>query len=66
MRERTPLDAALIETRQQFADLSIVLSAIDHLRTRADHLLLPLLVELQALRPILDRAIALLEEEGRA
>jgi hypothetical protein len=65
MRERTPLDTALVETRQAFADLGVVLMAIDHLRTRADRLLPPLLDELRALRPILERAIALLEQDGR-
>ena len=65
MRARTPLDAALIEVRQQFADLGVVLAAIDHLRTRADRLLPALLAELTALRPLLDRAIALLEQDGQ-
>ena len=65
MRARTPLDAALIEVRQQFADLGVVLAAIDHLRSRSDRLLTPLLGELRALRPTLDHAIALLEQDER-
>lgn len=65
MKERTSFDAVLIETRQEIADLSLILAAIDHLRSRADRLFPPLLNELLALRSLIDRAISLLAGKKR-
>jgi hypothetical protein len=50
-------DDILIDLTQTFADLSMVVSSLRHLRARATHLQAPLADELRRLRALIDEAL---------
>ena len=57
MAQHDPLDKVLVDLAQTFADLSMVVSSLRHLRARATHLQAPLADELRRLRALIDEAL---------
>lgn len=52
-----PLDAHLSDLRQAFADLALIVTQLQHLRTRAQQLHAPLADELRRLRALIDETL---------